>query len=76
MELAKAAEKVLTDRGTPMHYSEITQIAVSQGLIDPKAADPAPYVAAAMRKANRRREQRGQEPIFVNHGAGVFGLNI
>jgi hypothetical protein len=76
VNLADAAEAVLEDAdGDGLTSKEIAEAAEARGLISPRSETPWVYVAAAMRKDNRRREQSGEQPRFRPIGGGRFGLN-
>ncbi|MBA2631257.1 MAG: restriction endonuclease [Thermoleophilaceae bacterium] len=75
MGLADIAEQVLRDAGgSPLHYREITERAVSGGLITPGGDTPWASVNAAMGVDNRRREARGELPRFIGAGSGFYRL--
>lgn len=75
MNLADAAEQVLRERpGQALHSKEITEQALADGLIAPRSETPWVYVAAAIRKDNRRRQQRGETPRFTAAGEGRYIL--
>ena len=75
MNFADAAENVLRANGGPLPVAEITQRALKQGLIKPKSDQPATYVRAAIRKDNRRRENRNEPARFRLVAPGVYGLS-
>lgn len=75
MNLADAAEQVLRERsGQALHSKEIAEQALAAGLIAPRSETPWVYVAAAIRKDNRRRQQRGETPRFTAAGEGRYIL--
>lgn len=61
--LGKAAEGTLTAQ-------EIAERALQGGLIAPRSDRPGTYVAAAIRKDNRRRQEHGDAPRFVAEQGG------
>lgn len=75
VNLADAAEAVLKQSGgKPLTSREIADRAVAQGLAAPRSSTPWTYVAAAIRKDNRRRKERGEQLRFSSEGDGRFGL--
>jgi HB1, ASXL, restriction endonuclease HTH domain len=75
MNFADAAEEVLRKNSRKaLHSSEIAERAIALGLISPRSNTPGTYVAAAMRKDNRRRQQRGEAVRFALAGDGRFEL--
>jgi hypothetical protein len=75
MNFADAAEQVLRENGgAPLDSKEITRRALDQGLISPRSNEAEKYVAAAIRKDNRRRQRAGESVRFVQAGSGMFGL--
>jgi hypothetical protein len=66
MTLADAAAQVLGKAGADaLTAQEIADRALQAGLIAPRSDRPGTYVAAAIRKDNRRRQQNGDAPRFV-----------
>jgi hypothetical protein len=75
VNLADAAEAVLQEAGgDALTSKEIAERAIGRGLIAPRSDTPWVYVAAAMRKDNRHREQRGERGRFEALGSGRFAL--
>ena len=76
MSFVDAAERVLRESGSraPMHYQEITQLAITQGLIRPEGETPSRSLTSLVGKDIRRREARGEPPRFVRDGRGLIGL--
>ena len=74
MNFADAAHQILAEEGGPLSSSEIARRAIAKGLINPKSDSPSTFVAAALRKDNRRRQQKDEEPRFLSEGNGVFRL--
>jgi hypothetical protein len=58
--MAEAAVEVLRSRGAgrPMHYRDITQVAIEQGLIAPRGLTPEASVVPAITTDIARREGR------------------
>lgn len=75
MNFADAAAQVLKENGAPLPVAEITQRALRQGLISPKSDEPVTFVRAAIRKDNRRRENRHEPLRFRLVSPGVYGLS-
>ena len=75
MNLADAAEQVLREASNEaLHAKEIAKRAMKEGLISPHSETPWVYVAAAIRKDNRRRQRNGQPLRFELAGGGCFHL--
>jgi HB1, ASXL, restriction endonuclease HTH domain len=75
MNLADAAEEVLRKHaGKALHSKEIADQAIAAGLVSPRSESPGVYVAAAIRKDNRKRERQGESPRFEPIGEGRFRL--
>jgi hypothetical protein len=65
MNLADAAAHVLEQEGgQSLSPREIAERAVAAGLIAPRSSAPWTYVAAAVRKENRRMTAGGLAPRF------------
>ena len=65
MTFWEAAEKVLADHGNkPLHYREITERAMQTGYLETKGATPEATMVAVISETNRRREARGEDPLF------------
>jgi restriction system protein len=77
MSFLDAAEDVLRRSAdeAPMHYRQITEQALSEGLIESAGLTPDATLRAQIGVENRRREARGDRPRFVEHGRGVIGLS-
>lgn len=76
MNLADAAEVVLKETGAPLDSRQIADRIIAQGLASPRSETPATYVAAAIRKDNRRRQEKGQPLRFGALGGGRFQLLV
>jgi hypothetical protein len=74
MNMADAAEQVLRRTGRDLSSREIADQAVAEGLIAPRSDKPWVYMAAAIRKENRRRQGRGEAARFVSVGTGRYSL--
>ena len=57
-----------------MHYRNITEVAIAEGLINPEGLTPATSMSAVIGTDIRRRETRGEQPRFVRLGNGMIGL--
>ncbi|MEP6670197.1 MAG: HTH domain-containing protein [Chthoniobacter sp.] len=77
LSFTQAAEKILSERTKkePMHYREITQIALSLGLLDTKGQTPEATMYAQILTEIRRYRARGEQPRFVQHGRGLVSLS-
>lgn len=72
-----AAEKVLEQFGQkrPMHYRAITAKALELGWIATESRTPEATMYAQIFAEIRRRQQRDEQPRFVQHGRGFVGLS-
>lgn len=72
-----AAEKVLETVGDkrPMHFKDITKKALEQGWLNTEGKTPEATMAAQLYTAIKRAHRRGEQPRFIQHGRGVFGLS-
>ncbi len=72
-----AAEKVLAEVGQqqPMHYKDITRIAIERGWLLIRGLTPEVTLTAQIGTDNRRREARGEQPRFLVLGAGLYALS-
>lgn len=71
-----AAEMALEMFGNkrPMHYKDIAKKALDQGWLDTEGKTPEATMAAQLYTAIKRAQRRGEQPRFIQHGRGVFGL--
>lgn len=75
MTFWEAAEKVLADNGNkPLHYREITERAMLAGHLETKGATPEATMSMSLYERNRRREARGEEPLFETLCKGYYRL--
>ena len=74
MRLLEAAQQVLEQHGGPLHYRQITQFAIAEGLISPRGLTPEASMNAAFSTAITRTSQAGHEPTFGAHGRGFYSL--
>jgi hypothetical protein len=74
MNMADAAEQILQRSGKDLSSREIAGEAIASGLISPRSDKPWIYVAAAIRKDNRRRQSRGEPIRFASAGTGRYRL--
>jgi restriction system protein len=72
-----AAEDVLrrSPGQQPMHYREITEQSLAEGLIESAGQTPDATLRAQIGVENRRREARGDRPRFLELGRGLIGLS-
>ena len=71
-----AAEHILlqSKNREPLHYKDITEHALDEGLIHSQGLTPPATMSTAIKGDIRRREERGETPRFVLHGRGLVGL--
>jgi HB1, ASXL, restriction endonuclease HTH domain len=74
MNMADAAEQVLRRSDRDLSSREIADQAAADGLIAPRSDKPWVYIAAAIRKDNRRRQNRGEAVRFASAGTGRYRL--
>lgn len=74
MNMADAAEQVLRRSGRDLSSKEIADLAIADGLITPRSDKAWVYIAAAIRKDNRRRQDSGQAARFTSAGTGRYNL--
>lgn len=76
LSFADAAERVLErdSKNQPLHYREITEKALSLGLITTQGKTPEATMYAQILVENSRRTKRGEPPRFVQHGKGLISI--
>lgn len=76
LSFTDAAEEVLNRFGNrqTMHYRDITEKALSDGLISTSGLTPEATMYAQILTEIKRFERRGDEPRFKKHGKGIVGL--
>jgi len=70
---AKVLDKFADNR--PMHYKAITTKAIEQGWLATEGKTPEISMYAQIITEIRRQQKRGEQPRFVQHGRGYFGLS-
>lgn len=77
MSFTNAAAHVLKAYGTqqPMHYREITEKALAEGLIQTEGKTPAASLYAQILTEIKRQRARDETPRFAKHGRGYVGLS-
>ncbi|MGN1360335.1 MAG: restriction endonuclease [Kiritimatiellia bacterium] len=58
----------------PMHYRQITQLALDRGWLQTTGNTPDATLYAQILTDIRRCRERGEKPRFVKHGKGLVGL--
>lgn len=76
LSFADAAESVLrvSERREPMHYQEITEKALADGLITTRGKTPAATLRSAIFIEIERRARRGEPQRFYREESGYIGL--
>ena len=74
MNMADAAEQVLRRSGRDLSSREIADQAAADRLIALRSDKPWVYMAAAIRKDNRRRQHQGEAARFASVGTGRYRL--
>ena len=69
------ARKVLEEYGRPMHYQEITNVAIQKHWLRTKGRTPEYTMCAEIGRHIRTMQQRGLVPVFVQYGNGLYGLS-
>ena len=77
LSFTDCAQKVLEEFGKkkPMHYKDITSIALENGWLVTKGKTPEASMYAQVITEIKRRQNRGESPRFVQHGRGFVGLS-
>ncbi len=77
ISFANCAQKVLEElgRGQPMHYRDITVQALDEGWLVTEGKTPEATMYAQVVSEIKRQQKRGEQPRFVQHGRGYFGLS-
>ncbi len=76
LSFVDAAEAVLWRFGNrqPMHYRDITKIALSEGLVQTKGKTPEATLYARIIDEIAAAERRNRQPRFARHGRGFVSL--
>jgi restriction system protein len=76
--LRSAAETVLSQHadGRPLHYRQITKIALEKSLISPKGLTPEASMSAALSTDVKKGGDKGRGSRFRAYGRGLYGLNV
>lgn len=74
MNFKDAAEKVLQDAKTSLHYSKITELALGKGLIKTKGSTPENTMAAQIYQEILNDKSKERQGRFIRTGRGIFGL--
>ena len=72
----QAADEVLRQHspGAPLHYRRITELALEDGLIEPKGSTPEATMGSRLYSDIKRRMASGKPERFRQYGRGLFGL--
>jgi restriction system protein len=72
-----SAQRVLEQFGDnkPMHYREITKIALEKGWLASSGKKPEAILFSRVIRDIMRRQKLGELPLFVKRGRGYFGLS-
>lgn len=76
LSFTEAAEKILEQFGNrrPMHYRAITDKALELDWVATEGETPEATMYAQILTEIRRRQTRGEQPRFIQHGRGFVGL--
>ena len=72
MTFLEAAYKILKENRKPMHYKEITRIAVDKGLIETEGSRPELTMHSML---STDIKTKGTESLFKKLRAGIFSIN-
>ena len=77
ISFTNCAQKVLEELGggQPMHYRNITDQALAKGWLTTAGKTPEASMYAQVISEIKRQQKRGEQPRFVQHGRGYFGLS-
>ncbi len=76
MTFFEAAKKVLEESGgKPMHYRDITRIAMERGYLESRGLTPEQTMAAQLYTYIRKTEAAGRVPEITFTGSGRFALS-
>lgn len=70
MDFKSAAEEILREAGLPLHYADITEIALQQGYLESAGATPHNTMRARLSTDVRDNP----ESRFVRTAPGIFSL--
>lgn len=68
----ESAIEILKKAGTPLHYKEITRLALEAGMLDPKGTAQASSLKAQI---TRDMKNNAQNPDFIQIASATFALN-
>lgn len=76
--LRNAAETVLKHYadGLPLHFKQITEIALEKGLISSKGLTPTASMSAALSTDVKKGGEKDRGSRFRAYGRGLYGLNV
>jgi restriction system protein len=74
LSMVDAAYSILKELGTPAHYTEIIEQAISRNLIRTSGLTPGASLIAVISRENAARTNRGESPRFDVLGSGMYGL--
>lgn len=75
LSFTDATERILDEAGgNPMHYREITEKALEQGLLNTEGKTPEATLYAQVLTECKRRKGRGDQPRFMVLGKGMISL--
>lgn len=74
MTFRDAAHEILRRAGQPLHYKEITRLALEQGLVVTKGKTPTDTMYVVITTEIKRGGLEGRPSHFTKVGRGIFGL--
>jgi restriction system protein len=74
MSFSDAAYQILKEVGKPLHYKEITRIAIDKGLVNTRGLTPEASLVSVISQEIARYTKRGQIARFDQMGDGNYGL--
>ncbi|MDR2461356.1 MAG: restriction endonuclease [Deltaproteobacteria bacterium] len=77
LSFVDSAEKVLDEFGNkkPMHYKEITKIALEKGWLVTTGKTPDASMSSSLYLEITRQQKSGKLPRFIKHERGYYGLS-
>ncbi len=71
MNFRESAVRVLLDEGKPLHYEDITRLAIERGYLVPRGKTPQDSVSTEL---SRDMRLHGDKSVFEKCGKGTYGI--
>ena len=75
ISFTNCAQKVLEEPGDGQHYRDVTDKALAKGWLATEGKTPEASMYTQVISEIKRQQKRGEQPRFVQHGRGYFGLS-